>query len=625
MVGGDTCIVRNGTYIDHDSDNRIVHIYSNIPGADAKNPVTFKAENIGGAVLDGKNDLGFGFLLNKTSFVNIVGFEIVRGYCGIKMQQSHDIHIDKCEINNIGRNWVQQLPCDTTAKRSFSGINGTADSFNIKVTNCGISNIGRRHVQPKGTCWRDFLWDHAIYATGKGWSIENSKIWNIHSGWHIVIDGHHGATSSPTHVIRNCEFYDGHGGSAFKKTVYWGQIKVSRAHGNYMPHNFVIENCNFSKPEQDIAINVANYINLKGSVFRNNRTSAGTLYYSGSGSPSLSGNSTNNSSGSASAPESTAQVSVSESPSQTTTNSSSGCYLNSKFKQSTLRNGVAYYTDRIHTIKGGVPAFMVGLTLIKTPNAQRLNNAASGYLRFTNPVNSYVYVLFDSRAANLPDWLDRGGWEKMSNYKITTSMSSQPYLQVWRKKFAAGSCVNLGGNYGPGSSTENRSNFVVAYGQSTNSTSSNYTPISPASPASCDLAPKFRQTQARSGIRYHTDRAYTITGGLPNFMVGRTLIKTPNKSIERLNKAASGYLRFSNSSARNVYVLFDSRASNLPDWIDKGGWVKQSAYKITTSLSTQPYLQVWRKKFPSGACVDLGGNYGPGSSTENRSNYIVIY
>jgi hypothetical protein len=72
-------------------------------------------------------------------------------------------------------------------------------------------------------------------------------------------------------------------------------------------------------------------------------------------------------------------------------------------------------------------------------------------------------------------------------------------------------------------------------------------------------------------------------------------------------------------------VLFDSRASNVPDWLDKGGWERKSEYKVYTSLSSQPYLQVWKKRFAKGACVDLGGNFGPGSSGENRSNYAVVY
>ena len=476
MVGGDTCIVRNGVYDDHDKDNRIVSIYGDFSGASASKMVTFQAENAGGAVLDGAStgQGGFGFLLNKTSYVKIAGFEIMRVYSALKIQQSNDIYIDNCEIHNIGRNWVQPLPCDSSASKSYTGISSSDDSYDITVTNCDLYDIGRKHVQPEGTCWRDFLWDHAIYATGKGWLIQNSKFWDIHSGWHIKVDGFDGATSQSTHIIRNNDFYDGHGGSAFKREVYWGQILITMAHGTYCPNDVIIENNTFSDPEQDIAIQADDYINLKGSVFRNNVTNASTLYEGGYGQPTLSGNKTNSSS-SASAPDPASDpdpVPVWSSPdpapdtsSPDNSGSSSGCNLSSKFEQSTIRTGVAYYTDRSYIIKGGLPNWMVGRNLIETPNDDRLNNSASGYLRFSNPIDWYVYVLFDSRAANLPDWLDRDGWTEKSSYKITTSLNSQAYLQAWSKRFPAGACVDLGGNYGPGSSTENRSNFIVVYGK----------------------------------------------------------------------------------------------------------------------------------------------------------------
>jgi hypothetical protein len=139
------------------------------------------------------------------------------------------------------------------------------------------------------------------------------------------------------------------------------------------------------------------------------------------------------------------------------------CVLDPKFQITTIRVSEPYYTDRSYTITGGVPSWMVGRTLIQTPNNERFNNAASGYLHFTTPVSWWVYVLFDKRASNKPDWLDQGGWVRRSN-RILTSLGSQPYLEVWRKMFTAGQCVDLGGNFGPGSSGENRSNYAVVYG-----------------------------------------------------------------------------------------------------------------------------------------------------------------
>ena len=138
------------------------------------------------------------------------------------------------------------------------------------------------------------------------------------------------------------------------------------------------------------------------------------------------------------------------------------CTLNTKFEETDIKVTAYYYTDRDYTITGGLPNWMLGRTLIQTPNDERLDASESGYVRFTNPVDWWVYVLFDSRASTIPNWLK--GWE-LRGEKIITSLSSQPYLKVYRKQFAAGQCVDLGGNYGPGSSGETRSNYVVVYGK----------------------------------------------------------------------------------------------------------------------------------------------------------------
>ena len=140
------------------------------------------------------------------------------------------------------------------------------------------------------------------------------------------------------------------------------------------------------------------------------------------------------------------------------------CILDSKFRLGSIRVGASLYTDRAYTITGGIPDWMVGRTLIQTPNDELNNNAASGYIRFTAPVSYWVYVLFDSRSASIPNWLS--GWERYTKYPdIQTSLATQPGLKMYRKLFDAGQCVDLGGNYGPGASSETRSNYVVVYGQ----------------------------------------------------------------------------------------------------------------------------------------------------------------
>jgi hypothetical protein len=142
---------------------------------------------------------------------------------------------------------------------------------------------------------------------------------------------------------------------------------------------------------------------------------------------------------------------------------SADCPLASKFETSTIGVSAYFYADRNYKITGGIPDWMLGREIIQTPNNDLANSANSGYLRFSNPIKSWVYVLFDSRASSVPNWLN--GWELLSDIRIKTSLGSQPYLKVYRKMFSAGQCVDLGGNYGPGSSGEYRSNYIVVYGK----------------------------------------------------------------------------------------------------------------------------------------------------------------
>jgi hypothetical protein len=109
---------------------------------------------------------------------------------------------------------------------------------------------------------------------------------------------------------------------------------------------------------------------------------------------------------------------------------------------------------------------MLGRTLIQTPNDEKKNSSSSGYLKFTAPVSHYVYVLFDSRCGTVPNWLRSSGWSRYTKYEnIKTSLDTQPSLKMYRKYFDSGDCVNLGGNHGPGSSSEYRSNYAVVYGK----------------------------------------------------------------------------------------------------------------------------------------------------------------
>jgi hypothetical protein len=287
-----------------------------------------------------------------------------------------------------------------------------------------------------------------------------------------------------------------------------------------------------------------------------------------------------------------------------------GSVLDARFAETTLTSGVEYYTDRSYQL-ASVPSFFDDMEAIITPNNDRNRTDTSDYMTFIMPYDGTVYVAYDSRATQIPNWLD--GFVDTGEV-LETSLSTQPYLKIYSRSYAQGVVVNFGANKAAGFVGGTVSNYIVFYSDGDGGGAGTTT-------ADCALEDKFEESSVAVGAYLYTDRNYYFTSGVPDWMLGRAFIQPPND--ERKNNAASGYIRFTNPEDLWVYVLFDSRSSAIPDWLN--GWELRSEYRIYTSLATQPYLKVYRKMFNAGQCVDLGGNYGQGSSSETRSNYMVVY
>ncbi|MCP4989730.1 MAG: hypothetical protein GY928_27840, partial [Colwellia sp.] len=135
------------------------------------------------------------------------------------------------------------------------------------------------------------------------------------------------------------------------------------------------------------------------------------------------------------------------------------------------------------------------LNLIKTPNDDRNNTQLSGYMKFTMPFDGFVDIAFDSRLTSLPTWAS--DYTKWTGHTISTSLRSQPHMQLYYKEFSAGDCVDLGGNKGPGASTGTASNYVVFL--------ENLYCVPPP-PSACALDPKFVHGNLTNGAKYYTDR-----------------------------------------------------------------------------------------------------------------------
>ena len=141
------------------------------------------------------------------------------------------------------------------------------------------------------------------------------------------------------------------------------------------------------------------------------------------------------------------------------------CILDLKFTAAPLTEGEKYYTDRVYTLTNVPPQYR-GMEMIKTPNDERNNQEIIDYINVTLPPNiSTVFIAYDSRAVSLPDWLNPSLTTfTNTGTNIETSLGTQPFLNIFKKTYAPGSCVALGANKAVGFSGETVSNYIVFYG-----------------------------------------------------------------------------------------------------------------------------------------------------------------
>ena len=288
------------------------------------------------------------------------------------------------------------------------------------------------------------------------------------------------------------------------------------------------------------------------------------------------------------------------------------CTLDPKFQQAFWSIGDTYYTDRNYTIRHVSEPRWFSYCLqpiIKTPNDERNNTQSNGYLKFEMPFPGSVNIAFDSRLTSLPNWVSASGFYETVRNKIYTSLSSQPYMQLYSKLYNFDECVDLGGELGSRSKQRTTSNYVVF-------TRENY---EPCYESPCGYNPKFRYGFANNDTPYYTDRSYTITNAGP--FSGMKMITTPND--DRYNTQSSDYLKFEMPHFEPqfvggyVYVAYDRRASSPPNWLTSS-FTRIPCARIDTSLSSQGWLDVYKSNrfINERECINLGGNRVPDSPVE---------
>lgn len=180
------------------------------------NPITFKAQNKWGAIIDGQNYVTtFGIVfLSGASYINIDGFQLryigtgAFWIFGTNAAPVHDVKITNCWTHDISR--VQIADCADGGGRVGAYCDGYVHHV-IWDRNLW-HDIGR---VPNLACdanlgtTPNYRHDHALYLQGKYHTVTNNIFYNMYAGWAIKCDGFYGTltnSTDPSHTIRNNTF-----------------------------------------------------------------------------------------------------------------------------------------------------------------------------------------------------------------------------------------------------------------------------------------------------------------------------------------------------------------------------------------------------------------------------------
>lgn len=230
---GDTVMVLDGTYDNEGvvSPGWVVTLYySGTPG----NPITFKAQNRGKAILDSMNsttDTSCNgaysyFNLYNASYIVIDGFVIQRGCSeGIHSNDSaHDIVIRHNEIRNIANHTV-------TDQIGRDGIYLNSSEYNFTFDGNVFHDIGRTD----GVSYLHF--DHAIYSHAQNLTIINNIFYNMNRGWSLQL-----ADGASNWFVANNTFAFGDANGEDGQIMFWGTNSNITMRNNifYYPNGYAL-------------------------------------------------------------------------------------------------------------------------------------------------------------------------------------------------------------------------------------------------------------------------------------------------------------------------------------------------------------------------------------------------
>jgi hypothetical protein len=254
---GDTVIVKDGNYTDHNNDNWVLRIRK---GGSPGRVITFIAENKHRAVIDGKNfSTGYGIDIDAP-FIKVAGFKItkVSKHGLFAHQKAHDVEISNNEFHHIAM-------INTDTSYGHTGIYISPYAYNLTIDRNLFHDIGRNDTG----CEHCYRHDHGIYAQGRFITITNNIFYNFWAGWALTVRGHIGdAGSTPTHVVINNTFaYNTRPDAAAR-----GHIRFYINPGTNPMKNVIIENNIFFSEPGNTAISMSRDTKAVGTIVRNNAT-----------------------------------------------------------------------------------------------------------------------------------------------------------------------------------------------------------------------------------------------------------------------------------------------------------------------------------------------------------------
>jgi len=251
----------------------------------------------------------------------------------------------------------------------------------------------------------------------------------------------------------------------------------------------------------------------------------------------------------------------------------------------------ACYVDRDY-IFSQVPTVLDGSIQIVTANSQSDKAAtADNFLSFELSQEATVYIAYDQRQAQRPDWLNDWrvtGEQIVNNHSVVYTVLS--------KTCAMGRVV-LGGNH----ATED-DNMYLAFIKPQAGSRSFVASMNKAA---------YRVERLAVGDAYYIDREYTVAQ-LPKQLRDMLWLQTAND--DKVDQSEN-FLRFQLDGAATVYVAYDAGIANVPTWLDD---FDKTILQIVDSRGMA--FDVYARDYKKGEVV-LGGNEG--SSDDNMYMLLI--